>query len=73
MSKQIRKRWNSKIYAENLKDYNKWMVEMATRMEEADKKFDSGTIFRIVKLMSGLMTAASSTAPSTDKQRRSNS
>ena len=41
---------------------------MANKMEEADKKGDSETIFRIVKLMSGLMTASSSVAPSKDEQ-----
>ena len=41
---------------------------MTDKMEEADKRGDSETIFRVVKIMSGLMTAASSKAPSTDKQ-----
>ena len=67
-AKTFRKRWNKKICAANLKDYNEWMVTMVTRMKEADKKGDSETIFRIVKIMNGLMTAASSTTPSTDKQ-----
>ena len=41
---------------------------MATKMEEADRIDDSETIFRVVKIMSGLMTAASHSAPSTTKQ-----
>ena len=41
---------------------------MTTKMEEADKVGDSETIFRIVKLMSGLMQASSMDAPSIDKQ-----
>ena len=51
-----------------MKGYNEWLAQMATKMEEADKKDDSETIFCIVKLMSGLLTAASSTSPSTDKK-----
>ena len=37
-------------------------------MEEANKWGDSESIFRIVKIISGLMTAASSGAPSVDKK-----
>ena len=40
---------------------------MAAEMETADKKGDSESIFRIVKIVSGLLTAASSHAPSVDK------
>ena len=40
---------------------------MAVKMQEADKVGDSETIFRIVKLMSGLMQASSMDSPSTDK------
>ena len=40
---------------------------MVVKMEEADKKGDSKTIFRIVKIMIGLMTASSSATSSTDK------
>ena len=68
VTKQLRKRWNRKIAAANLSDYNDWLAVMAGKMEEADRKGDSETIFRIVKIMSGLMTAASNSAPSTDKQ-----
>ena len=67
VTKQLRKRWHRKICKANLNDYNDWLSQMATRMEEADRKGDSETIFRIVKIMSGLMTTSSTTAPSTDK------
>ena len=40
---------------------------MVTKMENADKVGDSETIFRIVKLMSGLMHASSTETSSTDK------
>ena len=49
-------------------DYNTWLDGMATEMEEADKRGDSETIFRIVKLVSGLMTVAKTQAPTLDKQ-----
>ena len=65
---QLRKRWNRKIRDANLRDYNEWLDGMATKMEEADKRGDSETIFRIVKIVSGLMTVASTQAPSVDKQ-----
>ena len=68
MSPRLRKRWNRKIRDANLADYNDWLRQMTAEMEEADKKGDSETIFRIVKIISGLMTASSSTAPSVDKQ-----
>ena len=42
---------------------------MATKMEVVDKRGDSETIFRIVKIASGLMTAAKTQAPSVDKDR----
>ena len=65
---QLRKRWNRKIRDANLRDYNTWLDGMATEMEEADRRGDSETIFRIVKIVSGLMTAAKTQAPSTDKK-----
>ena len=68
VTKQLRKRWNRKIRDTNLRDYNAWLDSMATDMEEADKRGDSETIFRIVKLVSGLMTVATTQAPSVDKQ-----
>ena len=68
VSKQLRKRWHRKLRDASLRDYNDWLSLMATKMEEADKKGDSETIFRIVKIMSGLMMASSNTAPSTNKQ-----
>ena len=68
VTKQLRKRWNRKITAANLSDYNEWLTVMAGKMEEADRKGDSETIFRLVKIMSGLMTTASNSAPSTDEQ-----
>ena len=64
----MRKRWNKKICAANLKDYNNWLEQMATKMENADKRGDSETVFRVVKIVSGLMTAASVKAPSIDKK-----
>ena len=67
ITKQLRKRWNRKICKANLDDYNEWLKKMADKMEEADRVGDSETIFRIVKLMSGLMQASSTDAPSTDK------
>lgn len=67
ITKQLRKRWNRKIARANLKDYNDWLSKMAEKMEEADKKGDSKTIFNIVKIMSGIMTASSNHAPSLDK------
>ena len=39
---------------------------MANKMEDADKHGDSKTIFRIVKLVIGLMTVTSSRSPSID-------
>ena len=62
----MRKRCNRKIRDANLKDYNTWLAEMATTMEEADKRGDSETIFRVVKIVSGLLVAASSGDPSVD-------
>ena len=41
---------------------------MATEMEDADKRGDSETIFRIVKIISGILCASSNAAPSVDKQ-----
>ena len=67
ITKQLRKRWNRKIRDANLRDYNAWLDGMATKMEEADKRGDSETIFRIVKIVSGLMTAAKTQSPSVDK------
>ena len=67
VSPSMQKRWNRRIRDANLADYNKWLEQMAAEMEEADRKGDSKTIFRIVKIISGLITAASSTAPSVDK------
>ena len=67
VSPKMRKRWNRKIRDANLADYNDWLRQMATEMEEADKKGDSETIFRIVRIISGLMSASSSAAPSVDK------
>ena len=64
---QLRKRWNRLIKNVNLKDYNTWIKKMATEMEEADRKGDSETIFRYVKIVSGLMTASCGKAPSIDK------
>ena len=40
---------------------------MTTKIENADKRGDSETVFRVVKIVSGLMTAASVKAPSIDK------
>ena len=40
---------------------------MASKMEEADRRGDSETIFRIVRIISGLMAASSSDAPAMDK------
>ena len=68
VTKQLRKRWNRKIRDANLRDYNDWLDSMATKMEEADRRGDSETIFRIVKIVSGLMTTATSQAPSVDSQ-----
>ena len=67
VSKQLRKRWNRRIKEANLADYNTWLKSMAAEMEAADRKGDSATVFRIVKVVSGLMTAASGKAPSVDK------
>ena len=67
VSAQLRKRWHRKIRDANLKDYNVWLEKMTTEMEGVDKKGDSEKIFRIVKIVSGLMTAASPQAPSVDK------
>ena len=64
---QLRKRWNKKIRDANLRDYNAWLDIMAADMEEADRRGDSESIFKIVKLVSGLMTAATTQAPSVDK------
>ena len=64
---QLRKRWNRKIRDANLHDYNDWLKQMASEMEDADNKGDSEKIFRIVKIISGQMAAASTQAPSTDK------
>ena len=36
-------------------------------MERADKRGDSATIYKIVKIMSGLLTASGQEAPSVDK------
>ena len=55
---QLRKRWNRKIRDVNLRDYNNWLDEMTTKMEDSDRRGDTETIFRIVKLVSGLMTTA---------------
>lgn len=62
--------WNRHIMKKsNLKDYNTWLKKMVTEMEEADKKGDSETIFRCVKIkiISGLMKAAAGKAPSVGK------
>ena len=67
VTKQLRKRWNKKICSVNLKDYNSCLEQMVTKMEDVDKRGDSETVFRVVKVVSGLMTAASAKAPSTDK------
>ena len=67
VTKQLRKRWNRKIRDANLRDYNSWLDGMATKMEEADRRGDSETIFRIVKVVSGLMTVAKTQAPAVDK------
>ena len=67
VTRQLRKRWNKKICKANLDDYNTWLSKMAEKMEETDRVGDSETIFRIVKLMSGLMQASSTDAPSVDK------
>ena len=67
VSKQLRKRWHRRIRDANLRDYNTWLEGMAKKMEEADKRGDSETIFRIVKIISGLMTTASAAEPSIDK------
>ena len=40
---------------------------MATKMEEANRIDDSETIFRIVKIISGLITTATSQAPAIKK------
>ena len=40
---------------------------MAPEMEETNKRGDSETIFRVVKIVSGLMVTASSGSPSVDK------
>ena len=41
---------------------------MVTKMEDADKRGDSETVFRVVKIVvSGLMTTVSAKASSTDK------
>ena len=40
---------------------------MTTKMEEANKTGDSETVFRIVKIISGLITTATSQAPVTKK------
>ena len=68
MSKQLRKRWNRKIRDANLRDYNLWSDGMTTKMEETDKRGDSETIFRIVKIFNGLMTTAQAQAPSVDNE-----
>ena len=67
VSRQLRKRWNRKIKNANLRDYNEWLNRMADKMEMADKKGDSATIFKIVKIMSGLLTSSAQASPSTDK------
>ena len=40
---------------------------MVTETEEADKRGDSETIFRIVKIISGIMSASSNSTSSVDK------
>lgn len=67
VSAQLRKRWNRRIKDSNLKDYHAWLRKMATKMEEADRVGDSETVFRVVKIVSGLMTTASGKAPSVDE------
>ena len=47
--KQLRKRWNRKLNKANLQDYQCWLKEMATKMENADKVGDLATIFKVVK------------------------
>ena len=42
-------------------------MALALEMEEADRKGDSETIFRCVKIVSGLTTTACDKAPSVDK------
>ena len=37
-------------------------------MEEADKRGDSEAIFRIIKIVSGLMTTVKTQSPSVDKE-----
>ena len=41
---------------------------MANKMECADKKGDSATVFKVVKIMSGLLTTAKQATPSTDSK-----
>ena len=67
VSATLRKRWHRKIRDANLADYNAWLQKMATEMEEADRRGDSETIFRIVKIISGIMSASGNAAPSVDK------
>ena len=67
VTKQLRKRWHRKIKDANLSDYNNWLDSMTTKMEEANKIGDSESIFRIVKIISGLITTATSQAPAVKK------
>ena len=51
-----------------MRDYNTLLDKLVTEMEQADQRGDSKTIFRIVKLISGLMTIANGKAPTVDKE-----
>ena len=68
ISKQLRKRWHRRIKEANLRDYNSWLDKMTTEMEKADSRGDTETIFRTVKLVSGLMTSSAGKAPTRDKK-----
>ena len=68
VSKQLRKRWYRKIKSANLRDYNTWLEKMTVEMEEANSRGDTEAVFRIVKIISGLMVAANGKSPAKDKK-----
>ena len=60
-TKEERKRWNNKIRAAGKKDYRTWVTKYTERIEQADNKGDSKTIYAEVKRLSGMVSRSANT------------
>ena len=67
-TKEIRKRWNRKIRAACIKNYRTWVTGCTERIERADNKGDTRTIYAEVKRLIDLVSRGANTRPTAEYQ-----